>query len=123
MNCTVASIGKTRMVSQESPYTVVDPKTAMVATVVGSLSEAPDISPGPRDLTTASGVKRLRASSTGFSRLTCGSSSVERHCTEPELFRPRDRDSTPPSLSRSPFPPGPMKAHVSGHHVRCELRV
>src|SRR6185312_4190306 len=45
----------TRMTSHERAYTVVDPTTARVATVVGSLSAAPEMIPGPIH------AKRLRS--------------------------------------------------------------
>src|ERR1700692_2340848 len=45
-----ARIGKTRIASHDSPYTVVAPMTAIVATVVGSTSEAPAMRPEAEDL-------------------------------------------------------------------------
>src|SRR5438270_4333643 len=50
-----ARIGKVRIASHESPYTVVAPMTAVVATVVGSMSEAPAMRPEPDDLRRSSG--------------------------------------------------------------------
>ncbi len=47
MDWITASIGMTSSVSQPSSYVVVEPITASVATVVGSLSEAPATMPEP----------------------------------------------------------------------------
>src|SRR5205807_3752249 len=60
-----------RIASHESPYTVVAPMTAIVATVVGSMSEAPAMRPEPDDLRRSNG-----RNDGAFSRSPCPGPAV-----------------------------------------------